>query len=291
MCRACGSSPARCPRTAGSASDTTSCTGLCDQGPALLVNGRAIGRLTAARIDAIVDADPLARRRSPSWPARALRRRRQRPPRATCCSLARARVGRGDGARRARVARTRPPRRSLDEIEAARTCAAAAARASRPASSGRRAARRRAHALRRLQRRRGRAGHFQGPRAAREPRRPGVRRHDGLRASRSARRRASSTCAANTATCGAPRGGARARGATAGLLGRDDRWARPGFDFDIEIHLGAGAYVCGEESALIESLEGKRGIPRNRPPFPVTHGYLGQPTVVNNVETLLPPRR
>ncbi len=64
-----------------------------------------------------------------------------------------------------------------------------------------------------------------------------------------------------------------------GILGRQ------GFDFDIEIHLGAGAYVCGEESALIESLEGKRGTPRNRPPFPVTHGYLDQPTVVNNVET------
>jgi len=57
------------------------------------------------------------------------------------------------------------------------------------------------------------------------------------------------------------------------------------FNFDIEIHLGAGAYICGEESALIESLEGKRGTPRNRPPFPVTHGYLNQPTVVNNVET------
>ncbi|MEY8875415.1 MAG: NAD(P)H-dependent oxidoreductase subunit E [Leptothrix sp. (in: b-proteobacteria)] len=59
-----------------------------------------------------------------------------------------------------------------------------------------------------------------------------------------------------------------------------------GFDFDIEIHLGAGAYICGEETALIESLEGKPGKPRIRPPFPVTHGYLGQPTVVNNVETL-----
>ena len=58
-----------------------------------------------------------------------------------------------------------------------------------------------------------------------------------------------------------------------------------GFDFDIGIHLGAGAYVCGEESALIESLEGKRGTPRIRPPFPVEHGYLGRPTVVNNVET------
>ena len=59
-----------------------------------------------------------------------------------------------------------------------------------------------------------------------------------------------------------------------------------GFDFDIRIQYGAGAYVCGEESALIESSEGKRGEPRDRPPFPVEQGYLGMPTVVNNVETL-----
>ena len=59
------------------------------------------------------------------------------------------------------------------------------------------------------------------------------------------------------------------------------------FDFDIEIVVGAGAYICGEESALLESLEQKRGVPRVRPPFPVTHGYLNQPTVVNNVETLV----
>ncbi len=58
------------------------------------------------------------------------------------------------------------------------------------------------------------------------------------------------------------------------------------FDFEIEIKLGAGAYVCGEESALIESAEGKRGDPRDRPPFPVQNGYLGCPTTVNNVETL-----
>ena len=75
-----------------------------------------------------------------------------------------------------------------------------------------------------------------------------------------------------------------ARRRAAGLLGR--RILGKDFDFDIEIHLGAGAYVCGEESALIESLEGKPGRPRIRPPFPVTHGYLGQPTTVNNVETL-----
>jgi [NiFe] hydrogenase diaphorase moiety large subunit len=59
-----------------------------------------------------------------------------------------------------------------------------------------------------------------------------------------------------------------------------------GFDFDIRIQFGAGAYVCGEESALIESAEGKRGEPRDRPPFPVEKGYLEMPTVVNNVETL-----
>ena len=69
-----------------------------------------------------------------------------------------------------------------------------------------------------------------------------------------------------------------------GLLGSAIQ-DQPGFDFDIEIHVGAGAYVCGEESALIESLEGKRGTPRIRPPFPVVRGYLGQPTTVNNVET------
>ena len=72
----------------------------------------------------------------------------------------------------------------------------------------------------------------------------------------------------------------------ANLLG-DSILGQAGFDFDIEIHLGAGAYICGEESALIESLEGKRGIPRIRPPFPVTEGYRGRPTVVNNVETLI----
>jgi [NiFe] hydrogenase diaphorase moiety large subunit len=68
------------------------------------------------------------------------------------------------------------------------------------------------------------------------------------------------------------------------LLGRSIL-GREGIDFDIAIHVGAGAYVCGEESSLIESLEGKRGTPRIRPPFPVEHGYRGQPTIVNNVET------
>jgi [NiFe] hydrogenase diaphorase moiety large subunit len=58
------------------------------------------------------------------------------------------------------------------------------------------------------------------------------------------------------------------------------------FVFDIRIQLGAGAYICGEESSLLESLEGKRGAPRDRPPFPTEHGYLHQPTAIDNVETL-----
>ncbi|MBN1251284.1 MAG: hypothetical protein JXR51_00525 [Bacteroidales bacterium] len=58
-----------------------------------------------------------------------------------------------------------------------------------------------------------------------------------------------------------------------------------GLDFSIEIFLGAGAYICGEETALIESMEGKRGEPRNKPPYPIQKGYLGFPTIVNNVET------
>lgn len=70
----------------------------------------------------------------------------------------------------------------------------------------------------------------------------------------------------------------------ANLLGKNIL-GQTGFDFEIAIHLGAGAYICGEESALIESLEGKRGVPRNRPPFPVTHGYMQQPTALDNVET------
>mgnify|MGYP000985849940 CR=1 FL=1 len=62
---------------------------------------------------------------------------------------------------------------------------------------------------------------------------------------------------------------------------------KEGFDFDIYIQPGAGAYVCGEETALIESLEGNRGEPRNRPPYPVVVGYMGKPTIVNNVETFI----
>ncbi len=60
-----------------------------------------------------------------------------------------------------------------------------------------------------------------------------------------------------------------------------------GFEFDIELRKGAGAYICGEETALFESIEGKRGFPRVKPPFPTTHGLFNCPTVINNVETLI----
>ncbi|HDQ45855.1 MAG TPA: iron hydrogenase [bacterium] len=71
-----------------------------------------------------------------------------------------------------------------------------------------------------------------------------------------------------------------------GLLGKDIQ-GKKGFSFDVELRLGAGAYICGEETALIESLEGQRGEPRNRPPFPVDTGFMGNPTIVNNVETFI----
>ena len=70
-----------------------------------------------------------------------------------------------------------------------------------------------------------------------------------------------------------------------GLLG-PSIFGKKGFDFDVRIRLGAGAYVCGEESALLESAEGRRGDPRTRPPFPAQRGFEGRPTCVNNVETL-----
>lgn len=70
----------------------------------------------------------------------------------------------------------------------------------------------------------------------------------------------------------------------AGLLGKNILGS--GFDHDLDIYRGAGAYICGEETGLISSLEGKKGQPKLKPPFPAIKGYLGKPTVVNNVETL-----
>ncbi|HJP25287.1 MAG TPA: NADH-ubiquinone oxidoreductase-F iron-sulfur binding region domain-containing protein, partial [Acidimicrobiales bacterium] len=71
----------------------------------------------------------------------------------------------------------------------------------------------------------------------------------------------------------------------AGLLGADV--AGSGIRFDLHLRNGAGAYICGEETALFNSIEGFRGEPRNKPPFPTTHGLFGEPTAINNVETLV----
>jgi len=71
-----------------------------------------------------------------------------------------------------------------------------------------------------------------------------------------------------------------------GYLGQN-ALGKDGFTFDIELRLGAGAYICGEETALFEAIEGKRGFPRIKPPFPTTHGLFMQPTSINNVETLV----
>ncbi len=75
----------------------------------------------------------------------------------------------------------------------------------------------------------------------------------------------------------------------AGYLG-DEILDNEGFNFDIEVRRGAGAYICGEETALFEAIEGKRGFPRIRPPFPTTSGLFGRPTAINNVETLVTAR-
>ena len=82
-----------------------------------------------------------------------------------------------------------------------------------------------------------------------------------------------------------PRGGDRARLCQGGYLGKNVFGT--GYDLDVYVHRGAGAYICGEETGLIESLEGKRAYPRVKPPFPATYGVFGCPTIVNNVETLV----
>ena len=77
---------------------------------------------------------------------------------------------------------------------------------------------------------------------------------------------------------------ALAEARAAGLLGKDILGS--GFDFDIHTHLGGGAYICGEETALLESIEGKKGQPRFKPPFPALFGLYGRPTIINNTESL-----
>jgi [NiFe] hydrogenase diaphorase moiety large subunit len=261
--------------------DTTSCTGLSDQGPALLVNGWAIPRLDRARIAQIAELI-LAEEPVEHWPAElftihAHLRRRDilldhglQPGEALAAALARTQAAQDAAA-------------VLEEIKTAKL------------------------------RGRGGAGFATGLkweacRQAPDPQRYVVCNADegepGTFKDRVLLQRYADlvfegmTIAALVVGARqgwlylrgeyqfllAPLQAVLARRRAAGLLGKAIL-GQAGFDFDIHIHLGAGAYVCGEESALIESLEGKRGIPRNRPPYPVTHGYLQHPTVVNNVET------
>jgi [NiFe] hydrogenase diaphorase moiety large subunit len=256
----------------------TSCTGLCDQGPAALVNGIAIPRLNAGSVDAIADLI-LARRPLAEWPANLLRvtstvhredlllRHGLRPGAAIAAGLA-------------------------------RTAAAPGGMVAELRESGLRG--------------RGGAGYPTGSKWAGCHAAPADARYivcnadegepgtfkDRVLLAREPDLVFEGMTLAGHAT-GATRGLLYLRGEyqfllepleatlvqrrARGLLGAA---AGGGPAFDIEIHVGAGAYICGEETALLESLEGRRGIPRNRPPYPVTHGYLGRPTVVDNVETL-----
>jgi len=256
--------------------DTTSCTGMCDQGPALLVNGRAITRLTHQRVQEIAQ---LIRNRTPlaDWPADFFRV--EDNIRRSGLLLAHT-LAPGDGLR---VAMSLGGQSIVESIK----------------NSGLRG--------------RGGAGFptglkWEACRNAQGSERYVVCNADegepGTFKDRVLFARQADLVFEGMTVCalavGAKKGFLYLRGEYRymleqlqavlqrrrenNLLGANIL-GQSGFDFDIDIHLGAGAYICGEESALIESLEGKRGVPRNRPPFPVTNGYLQQPTAVDNVET------
>ncbi|HSO31494.1 MAG TPA: NAD(P)H-dependent oxidoreductase subunit E, partial [Labilithrix sp.] len=255
----------------------TSCTGLCDQGPAMLVNDRAIARLTPARIGAV---SSLIRGGAPldQWPDNlfAIHSHVQRRDRLLATPFA--------------------PGEAIDAA-IARGAAATVQEVTRSGLRGR-----------------GGAGFSTGTKWAACASAPGPERYvvcnadegePGTFKDRELFTSHAELVIEGMTVAGFAVGAAKgllylraeypflvapllallAERRRTGLLGKDVRGAA-GFDFDIELHIGAGAYVCGEESSLLESLEGKRGIPRNRPPFPVTHGYKQKPTVVNNVETL-----
>jgi [NiFe] hydrogenase diaphorase moiety large subunit len=268
--------------------DTTSCTGMCDQGPAMLVNGWAIPRITPARVDEIVE---LIRSRTPveDWPAELF--------------LIEDNIHRKDillGS-------------SLEPGEAIRAAITRALQENQTATFVQGSMATLEEIKRSNLRGRGGAGFATGLKWEACRSAPGETRYvvcnadegePGTFKDRVLMTRYADLVFEGMTVCayviGASKGFLYLRGEYRHLLAPlQDVLARrradgllgakicgqARFEFDIEIHLGAGAYVCGEESALIESLEGKRGIPRNRPPYPVTHGYLQQPTTVNNVET------
>ncbi|HZX31201.1 MAG TPA: NAD(P)H-dependent oxidoreductase subunit E [Rhodocyclaceae bacterium] len=282
--------------------DKTSCTGMCDQGPALLVNNYAVTRLTEARVDQIAE---LVRNRVPvaEWPAEFFQ---------VEDNVRRADILLGHELKPGDSLRAARDRAPSDGLMASNT---RSWREGLPHGLGGPAAM--LDEIKRSNLRgRGGAGFTTGlkweacrnaPLKSGQQRivvcnadegEPGTFKDRVLLTSHADLVFEGMTVAAYAV--GATRGFLYLRGEYRHLLDhlnevlerrrRDhllgsDILDIPGADFDIEIHLGAGAYVCGEESALIESLEGKRGTPRNRPPFPVTNGYLDQPTIVNNVET------
>jgi [NiFe] hydrogenase diaphorase moiety large subunit len=258
--------------------DFTSCTGMCDQGPALLVNNRAVTRLTGARIDQICE---LIQKRTPlsAWPAVFFQVDDQ---------IRRSDILLNDvfaPGESIAAALARGPDALLEEIKLSNL-------------RGRGGAGFQTGLKWELCRNAPGSDHYVVCNA--DEGEPGTFKDRVLLTSYADQVFEGMTLCAYV--IGARRGLLYLRGEyrylleplnavlaqrrKLGLLGTAIH-GQPGFDFDIEIHLGAGAYICGEESALIESLEGKRGTPRNRPPFPVTSGYLNQPTVVNNVETLM----
>ncbi len=276
LCRALWVEPGRVADDALASVDTTACTGMCDQGPAALVNGRALTRLTPERVERMA---ALIRQRVPlaDWPrawfevADNIRRRDALLERRTEPGAAlRAALDRGAPALLAEIDRA-----GLRGRGGAGFPTATKWRGCRDAPAGERWVVCNADE--------GEPGTFK----------------DRVLLSTEFDRVVDGMAVAALAI-GARRGLLYLRAEYRHLLDAlherlawrraqrllgDDILGR-GFDFDLDIRLGAGAYVCGEESALLESLEGRPGKPRIRPPFPVSHGYLGQPTAVDNVETL-----
>ena len=277
LCARLGVAPGEVRRDGLASVDRTSCTGLCDQGPALLVNHhQVVTRLDAARVaqlaDCVLAGVPVA-----DWPAQWF---------VVQDKVRRADVLLGDEAAPGTAlaaAMARGPEGMLDEIKRSRL-------------RGRGGAGFETGLKWELCRRAPGAEHVVVCNA--DEGEPGTFKDRVLLARHAEAVFEGMTIAAHV--IGARRGLVYLRGEyrylleplqavlrrrrAAGLLGSTIQ-GRVGFDFDIDIHMGAGAYVCGEESSLIESLEGRRGTPRIRPPFPVEQGYLGHPTIVNNVET------
>ena len=277
LCARLGVAPGEVRRDGLASVDRTSCTGLCDQGPALLVNHhQVVTRLDAARVaqlaDCVLAGVPVA-----DWPAQWF---------VVQDKVRRADVLLGDEAAPGTAlaaAMARGPEGMLDEIKRSRL-------------RGRGGAGFETGLKWELCRRAPGAEHVVVCNA--DEGEPGTFKDRVLLARHAEAVFEGMTIAAHVV--GARRGLVYLRGEyrylleplqavlrrrrAAGLLGSSIQ-GRVGFDFDIDIHMGAGAYVCGEESSLIESLEGRRGTPRIRPPFPVEQGYLGHPTIVNNVET------